>query len=1135
MVNNNDTTQSTSEKFAYTTLEELFEQNIDKYLAWRKSDDWDEGYKWENLGQLNDSLRQFNQVTSENVQQIIDLYKQANPQDGSFVRYTVFSDCINAIKAGKSEAVAEFINNIWSNNLEKADQAYKTFSYKSRSLDTTITGYFLAGRDPATNPLYRGEFRDGLEAKLKDVDFNLSLQEKYETYRNICQQLGQQMSDYMEKNEPELADFYRQYPALNGQDLLYYLYFGWNKKRIYPLIQKFVKQADEGSLKTKEYKIQYMGCKVEASFGQGNPAAVPWIWFKDVKEGDNASFFPTLMYFKEAGELILAYDHKEDDPPVQNWQNISDKETVAEYLSKKGYEAPRYGGARVFHSYDADDIPETIADDVEEIIEHYKTQLKTTPQNTVGDDKQFWIFQGNPDLFAVEDYLKEHEGQAAEWSANQTPENMQVGDVVYFWVAGKNASLAATGHIIDLPTERTEGNEAQHLGQTGVTVAIDRYFVAQDSRVKRSDLQANEALSHMRLIEQPQGTNFRLSSDEAFELQRLLATSGLLGVWLFTASEDDESLEEVIQSGFISLSWNELGDLRNFSSKEEMIQALTEKYNERGDNQYNNAQACWDLSRVLQTGDIIILKSKQSTLHSIGHATGPYSFREEFSRSKHVRPAVFSKTGNWEYNPSASPVLTDAAKHLPLKSLTNITEYDDFIKRIINCMSTSSVNMSKEGSMMKQDISLNTILSGPPGTGKTYAALHDYADELLSPQAGQERSAEEVLAEKLADLRWWEVVALALNQSQEPMKVGELASTQPVSAYAQYVKKRTNNTSATLWATLQERSDEASSKSQYKLPGVEYFTKQEGSRWTLTQEGEAFVEETLSHIPLGAEAEQATDWQKFYQTITFHQSYSYEEFVEGIRPVLDEEDTGAIRYEIKDGVFKNMCLSAKNDPGNNYLLIIDEINRGNIAKIFGELITLLESDKRIGGDNELQVQLPYSRESFGIPSNLYVLGTMNTADRSIALLDIALRRRFTFLELMPKYDELSTVADVDLGQLLRVINGKIEAMIDRDHQIGHSYFIGLESAEDLRKVWYDRIIPLLQEYFYNDWERLRIVLKEYDGSRGFVDLKSQSELLELFGSETGYEDAMVGKIHEYNADDLPEALIGLYESPQEDL
>lgn len=361
------------------------------------------------------------------------------------------------------------------------------------------------------------------------------------------------------------------------------------------------------------------------------------------------------------------------------------------------------------------------------------------------------------------------------------------------------------------------------------------------------------------------------------------------------------------------------------------------------------------------------------------------------------------------------------------------------------------------------------------------------------------------------------------------------------------------------------------------------------------------------------------------QFVTFHQSYSYEEFVEGIKPSVNG---GNVEYNIEDGIFKKLCLKAQNtklletgeqfsnsrggiftiskinneiieitrDEGSiitlpkglvfgllkllnenaitieniqsrekdgtplqelldikydkyifgydsilkalleyilskkistspNYVLIIDEINRGNISKIFGELITLIEDSKRIGAKEELRTKLTYSGaagdEMFGVPNNVYIVGTMNSADRSIALIDTALRRRFTFFEYTTDSTLLSEdVEGINIQNLVQMMNSRIEFLLDKDHLLGHAYFINVATKNDLCSVFRNKVIPLLEEYFYGDYEKIQLVLgdnKEFGKKpdNRIVIPKSITEQRKMFGKEVdGFEEKILYTINE---------------------
>jgi 5-methylcytosine-specific restriction enzyme B len=216
--------------------------------------------------------------------------------------------------------------------------------------------------------------------------------------------------------------------------------------------------------------------------------------------------------------------------------------------------------------------------------------------------------------------------------------------------------------------------------------------------------------------------------------------------------------------------------------------------------------------------------------------------------------------------------------------------------------------------------------------------------------------------------------------------------------------------------------------------------------------------------------EVAADLAGYLTSLTFHASYSYEEFVEGYRPV---HGSSGLTLELRDGVLKRVAATATADDPMPYVLLIDEINRANVPRVFGELLTVIEADKR-----GMQVTLPASGDRLSIPSNLYLVGTMNTSDRSIRTLDAALRRRFAFIELMPQPELLNgaTVGGLELDTFLRELNRRITKRAGRERQVGHSFLLvngePIQDLETLADILRLEVIPLLQEIAFDDYGQL---------------------------------------------------------------
>ena len=501
------------------------------------------------------------------------------------------------------------------------------------------------------------------------------------------------------------------------------------------------------------------------------------------------------------------------------------------------------------------------------------------------------------------------------------------------------------------------------------------------------------------------------------------------------------------------------------------------------------------------------------------------------------------------------------------KYMRAVNYYRDFKKGKLEMMPTTNNEIQKR----QINFSLNQILYGPPGTGKTYKLskiMGKFTQELNVKSSGDTDALYEML--KIETYTWSQVAAAILyDAAMSNVNGGWLKLNNGIVNHTLFKlksiksgSKRPNQTISTDLLAHTKMDCKYVNIKRKNPPFI--FEKNEKSEWRV--DTKILNDECPEAIDLYEKYKEIKDkkvgtsyTKENFKFITFHQSYGYEEFVEGIKPVFDgENEDSDITYEISKGIFYQCCENALllsdykgklrdfcdmpkyerqkffNENTPKYAIFIDEINRGNISKIFGELITLIEPSKRLWADDEIMVELPYSKEKFGVPSNLYIIGTMNTADQSIALMDTALRRRFDFVEMMPEYNTLNEtiIEGINVGEILKTINERIEYLYDRDHTIGHAYFINVSDLKTLANVFKNKILPLLQEYFYDDWEKIRLVLgdSQKDENLQLVKIKRNMAAERLFRGKIDYIDDKI--LYEINSEAFnnPQSYIEIYKN-----
>lgn len=545
--------------------------------------------------------------------------------------------------------------------------------------------------------------------------------------------------------------------------------------------------------------------------------------------------------------------------------------------------------------------------------------------------------------------------------------------------------------------------------------------------------------------------------------------------WLYAPGENAELWEEFYANGIMALGWDELADLNTFPDKASIVKRLQEFYETTGSKK-NDATANDEFYNTMTIGDLVFVKKGRTELLGYGVVTSDYYYDSSRERYKHCRKVDWKKKGEWSLD-----------HHLAVKTLTDITKYNSehpdyklYSDRLMAVIDGSYTSQQIEKTPVVNHIHpLNQVLFGPPGTGKTYNSINHAVAivegmTLATIEIENKANRQEVLRRFQAYVDSGQVVFTTFHQSMSYEDFIE--GIKPVEADDQL----NYEVQSGLFKTLAEsalanynNAKKGTGKKSFEAVWEQYLTP-------LSEE---------VNIPVKMKKSTYKIVQVNHRTIFFDKNSGESKHTLSVRSLKSMYDAGVNQvikgglqpyYEALLGQLLKLGAEAGKVELKNYVIIIDEINRGNVAQIFGELITLIEHDKRIGNDEALTVTLPYSKKKgFGIPSNLYIVGTMNTADRSVEALDTALRRRFRFSEMPPRYDldDLEKkIADISLNTLLSTLNSRLEKLLDKDHLIGHSYFLQVKNTADLSHVFHQNIVPLLQEYFYGDFAKIGLVL-----------------------------------------------------------
>lgn len=553
------------------------------------------------------------------------------------------------------------------------------------------------------------------------------------------------------------------------------------------------------------------------------------------------------------------------------------------------------------------------------------------------------------------------------------------------------------------------------------------------------------------------------------------ASARITKYWLYSPGVQAVMWEEFYSTGIMALGWDALGDLSEYPDKLSITKKLQEfDDSDNPGSKKNDSTACYEFANVVTPGDVVFVKSKQRELIGYGVVKSNYYFSNDRKSYKSCINVDWKIKGNWatDFN-LVQKTLTDVTKYK-----SEHPDYEMYHERVMAIIDENYTPINTSAEIVYP---LNQILFGPPGTGKTYNSInHALAiiegKELTAIEAESDASRDEILYRYKTLVESGQIVFTTFHQSMcyedfiEGIKPVELDDQLSYEIKGGIFKTIAENALQNLKnfkkQSIKKSFDEA--WNNYLMP----LTEGDSVRVQMKKSSFEITHVTDKTIFFDKDAGESKHSLSINTLKAMYNAGSNTIIKGGLQPYYEP---------LLNELLKGSELIEKEDL-KNYVLIIDEINRGNVSQIFGELITLIEKDKRLGANEELTATLPYSKQKdFGVPCNLYIIGTMNTADRSVEALDTALRRRFSFVEMPPNY-ELSPlqneIAGISLLNLLETINGRIEKLLDKDHLIGHSYFLSVEDLSGLQDVFQQNLIPLLQEYFYGDMAKIGLVLGE---------------------------------------------------------